>query len=376
MAPPEGLEPPTGEFFFDSGSKEGESGDFQPGDFDPGDSPDVGPVPKPGFTGTFSFDERRDFVFDGAPTSDGPVGGDLGPGPSDPEFFPDGNFHDLFNPGDFAPDAFADTFRTDEFGSFFAVDEFKPRDFGEFAAVGDDFVDFGGHFDQFWGDRGEGAEQANNFFDGIAPGELGFIPLEDLVGELHNMDYQGFQDMDSGFVADLFQNGVEGQELDLRGDQWAGAFSKFEVEDIQGFDQDFISGAVHDFAPEDFLGISGDQAFAMFEATFLGGSPEGVPFEGEPLPDGSFIGGPAGGVPFDPGAFDLRLDEFEGQIGGFLGAMGPENFDKIEDGQLVDMFGRIDFLAEDFDPTILGGEDPGGIFGSLDHGSFADMGKD
>jgi hypothetical protein len=190
------------------------------------------------------------------------------------------------------------------------------------------------------------------------------------------MDYQGFQNMDSSFVVDLFQNGVEGQEFDLRGDQWAGAFSKFEVDDIKGFDQDFIAGAVHDFAPKDFLGIPGDQAFAMFEATFLGGPPPGAPFEGELQADGSFIGGPAGGAPFDPGAFGLRLDEFQDQIGGFLGAMGPENFDKIEDGQLVDMFGRIDFLAADFDPTVLGGNDLGGIFGALDHGSFADMGKD
>jgi|GEM_PF-2074049 hypothetical protein len=431
IAPPEGFEPPpgeffdappTGEFFFDSGSKDGESGDFQagdfnPGDFDPGDYPDggpapdgesFGPAPDPGFTGTFSFDERGDFVFDGDQTLDGPAGGDFGPGPGDPEYFPDGDFHDFFNPGDFAPDAFVDTFRPDEFkgdfgdffigddfqpgafdnlfdpgefrpdefGSFFAVDEFKPGDFGEFAAVGDNFIDFGGHFEQFWGDRDEGAEQASNFFDGIAPGEFGFIPPEDLVGELQNMDYQGFQNMDSNFVADLFQNGVGGQDLDLRGDQWAGAFSKFDVEDIQGFDQYFISGAVHDFAPQDFLGIPDDQAFAMFEAIFLDRPPQGAPLEGEPLPDGSFIGGPAGGAPFDPGAFGLRLDEFEGQIGGFLGAMGPENFDKIEDGQLVDMFGRIDFLAEDFDPTVLGGEDLGGIFGALDHGSFADMGKD
>jgi len=431
IAPPEGFEPPpgeffdappTGEFFFDSGSKDGESGDFQagdfnPGDFDPGDYPDggpapdgesFGPAPDPGFTGTFSFDEREDFVFDGDQTLDGPAGGDFGPGPGDPEYFPDGDFHDFFNPGDFAPDAFVDTFRPDEFkgdfgdffigddfqpgafdnlfdpgefrpdefGSFFAVDEFKPGDFGEFAAVGDNFIDFGGHFEQFWGDRDEGAEQASNFFDGIAPGEFGFIPPEDLVGELQNMDYQGFQNMDSNFVADLFQNGVGGQDLDLRGDQWAGAFSKFDVEDIQGFDQYFISGAVHDFAPQDFLGIPDDQAFAMFEAIFLDRPPQGAPLEGEPLPDGSFIGGPAGGAPFDPGAFGLRLDEFEGQIGGFLGAMGPENFDKIEDGQLVDMFGRIDFLAEDFDPTVLGGEDLGGIFGALDHGSFADMGKD
>jgi len=365
-------------------------------------------------------------TFDGGPGFEGPGGPEFGPGPDggagfegapgEPGYFPDGDFHDFFNPGDFAPDLFVDTFRPDEFagdfgdffvgqdfqpgafdelfdpgefrpdefGSFFDAEEFKPGDFGEFAAVGGEFVDFGGHFDQFWGDRGEGAEQATAFFDGIAPGEFGFIPPESLVGELQNMDYQGFQNMEAGFVVDIFQNGVDGQEFDLRGDQWAGAFSQFDVEDIHGFDQDFIAGAVHDFAPQDFLGIPDDQAFAMFEATFLGGgpggTPPGAPFEGEPLPGGTFIGGPAGGpvAPpfFDPGLFEQRLDEFEGQIGGFLGAMGPENFDKIEDGQLVDMFGRIDFTAPDFDPTVIGGEDLGGIFGALEHESLAAMGHE
>ena len=91
------------------------------------------------------------------------------------------------------------------------------------------------------------------------------------MGELQNLDYQGFQDLDSSFVTDLFNNGLAGQEFDLRGDRWAGAFSQFDVEDIKGFDQDFITGAVKDFAPADFVGLPDDQAFAMFEATFLGG---------------------------------------------------------------------------------------------------------
>ena len=415
-------EPPSGDFVFDP-----PPGDYYPGDSDPAGYPDgspypdggefFGPAPDPGFEGTFSFDSRGDFVFDGIPTFDGgfgfegPCGPEFGPGfDGGPDYFPDGDFYDFFNPGDFAPDLFVDTFRpdefkgdfgdffvgqdfqpgafdqlfdpgefrSDEFGSFFVVDDFKPGDFGEFAAVGDTFVDFGGHFDQFWGERGVDAEQATDFFNGFQPGDFNFVPPEDLISELYNLDYQGFQSMDSNFVADLFQNGLKGQELDLRGDQWAGAFSKFDVEDIRGFDQDFIAGAVHDFAPEDFLGIPDDQAFAMFEATFLGGPPPGAPFEGEPLPDGTFTGGPAGGPSpfFDPGFFEQRLDEFQGQISGFLGAMGPENFDKIEDGQLVDMFGRIDFAAPDFDRTILGGQDLGGIFGSLEHESIAAMGRD
>ena len=56
--------------------------------------------------------------------------------------------------------------------------------------------------------------------------------------------------------------------------------------------------------------------------------------------------------------------------------MGPENFDKIEDGQLIDMLGRIDFSAPDFDRTVLAGDDLGGIFRSLERESLAAMGKD
>ena len=380
------FEPPTGEFF---------AGDFNP---DGGEFP-AGP-PDQGFEGSFSFNAHGDFVFDGVPTFDGGPGFD-GPGFDNPGFdgpgyFPDGDFHDFFNPGDFAPDLFTDTLRPDEFagdfgdffldgdfqpgefdnrtnpdefGSFFNVEEFKPGDFGEFAAIGDGFVDFGGHFDQFWGDRPDEALGATDFFAGIERGGFGFIPPEDLVGELHNLDYQGFQNLDAGLVADLFNEGVKGQEFDLRGDQWAGAFCKFEVEDILGFDHDFIAGAVQDFTPADFLGIPDDQAFAMFQATFFGAPPPGEPIEG----------GPEGGTPppfFDPAFFDQQLEQFEGQLEGFLGAMGPEHFVEIEDGQLADIFGRIDFSAPDFDRTIIGGDDLGGIFGSLEQESFAALGRD
>ena len=417
-------QPPTGDFFYEPPPEGFVPGDY-PGEFIDGvpypDGGDYyGPAPASGFQGTFSFDSRGDFVFEGFPTFDGgpgfegPGGFELGPGfdgPGDPGYFPDGDFHDFFNPGDFAPDLFVDTFRPDEFkgdfgdffvgqdfqpgafdqlfdpsefrpdefGSFFAFEDFKPGDFGEFATVGDTYVDFGGHFDQFWGARGEDAQKASDFFDGLLPGDFSFIPPEDLVSELHNLDYQGFQDLDANFVVDLFQNRVTGQELDLRGDQWAGAFSRFDVEDIRGFDYDFIAGAVHDFAPEDFLGIPGDRAFAMFEATFFGALPEGAPSEGGPAPTAPIDGRlDAGASPpfFDPGFFQQRLDEFQGQIGGFLGAMGTEYFDKIEDSQLVDMFGRIDFLDPDFDRTVLGGEDLGGIFGSLEHESLAALGQD
>lgn len=398
--PPDGEyydKPPEGEFLY-----EPPTGDFVEGEFNPegGEFPD-GSV-EPGFEGTFFFDDKGDFVFDGVPTFDGefaPDGSDTGEG----EYFPDGEFHNFFNPGDFEsglfvdtfrPDEFAgdfgdfflgedfqpgefddlfnpDEFRPDEFGSFFAVDDFKPGDFGEFATVGDTFVDFGGHFDQFWGERSEDAQSATDYFSGFDPGEFGFAPPEELLGELGNLDYQGFQDLDSSFVTDLFNEGLAGQEFDLRGDQWAGAFSQFDVEDIKGFDQDFITGAVSEFAPEDFLGIPDDQAFAMFEATFfadpppVGGFGDGDPVDGEGPPPS-----------FDPAFFEQRLDEFDGQIAGFLGAMGPEHFGDIEDGQLADMFGRIDFEAPDFDRTVLDGGDLGGIFGSLDQGTFADMGKD
>ena len=384
--------PPEGEFYF-----EPPPGDFVGGEFNPegGEFPD-GSV-DPGFEGTFFFDDHGDFVFDGVPTGDG----EFNPEFDGLQYFPDGDFQNFFNPGDFEPDLFIDTFRPDEFagdfgdffigddfqsgafddlfnpdefrpdefGSFFVFDDFQPGDFGEFATVGDTYVDFGGHFDQFWGERTDEAQFASDFFAGFDPGEFGFAPPEELLGELGNLDYQGFQDLDSSFVTDLFNDGLAGQDIDLRGDQWAGAFSKFDVDDIRGFDQDFVAGAVIEFAPEDFLGIPDDQAFAMFQATFFGAPPPGEPFEG----------GSEGELPppsFDPEFFDQRLDEFEGQIGGFLGAMGPEHFGDIGDGQLVDMFGRVDFAAPDFDRTVLGGDDLGGIFGSLDVGSFADMGQD
>ena len=59
-----------------------------------------------------------------------------------------------------------------------------------------------------------------------------------------------------------------------------------------------------------------------------------------------------------------------------MGAFGQDHYAQIEDGQLVDMFSRIDFSAEDFDRDVLSGEDLGGIFGSLDHDSFAGMADD
>ena len=40
------------------------------------------------------------------------------------------------------------------------------------------------------------------------------------------------------------------------------------------------------------------------------------------------------------------------------------------------MFGRVDFGAPDFDPTVFGGADLGGIFGALDYESFAGMTDD
>ena len=386
--------PPDGEFFFEP-PPDGEfydkppEGEFYfeplPGDYIEGDFPDGSASPS--FEGTFFFDEHGDFVFDGVPTFDGEFAPD-GPDFGKEDYFPDGEFYNFFNPGDFAPDLFVDTFRPDEFkgdfgdfflggdfqpgefdtlfnpdefrpdefGSFFTFEDFKPGDFGEFATVGDSYVDFGDHFEQFWGDRSDEAQYASQFFADFDPGEFGFVPPEDLLSELQNLDYQGFQGLDSDFVVNLFKDGLAGAEFDLNGDQWAGAFSKFDVEDIRGFDQDFIGGAVHDFAPEDFLGLPGDQAFALFESAFFGGS-----FDGGPPPD------------FDPSDFEGKLDEFGDQLGGFLGAFNQEHYEQIEDGQLVDIFSRIDFAAPDFDRNVLGGDDLGGIFGALDSESFADL---
>ncbi len=272
-----------------------------------------------------------------------------------PEDFGKGELDTFFAPEDYKPE---------DFGTLFDPGEFNPGDFGKFAAVGD-------HFDQFFGERGDEAVAATQFFGDFKPGEFqGFAP-DQLLDQVHSLDFQGFQELEKDVVFDLFNDGLAGQEFDLQGDQWAGAFSRFDAEDIRSFDHDFIAGAVHDFAPEDFLGIPDDQAFAMFETTFFGPGP-GPAFDGGPVGPG----GPPGGPVFDPGFFEERLDEFEGQLVGFLGAMGPEHFDKIEDGKMVDMFGRIDFTAPYFDRTVLGGEDLGGIFGSLEHESLAAMGQD
>ena len=379
----------------------GFEGEYQfEGDF----NPDGGEFADPAlYEGTFAFDPTGAFVFDGGGYVEG-----------EEQYFPDGEFYDFFDPGDFAHDEFTDTFnpdafagdfgdffqggdfqsgefeqffdpgdyRPEEFGTYFAFEEFNPGDFGNFAAIGEDFIDFGGHFDQFFGDRSEEAFAATEYFSDLAPSEFGFIPPEDLLGHLDGLDYQGFQSLDSDFVYDLFQEGLAGQEFDLQGDQWAGAFSQFDVNEIHGIDQEFLSGAVHDFAPEDFIGIPDDQAFALFESTFFGGAfgPIGGGFlDGEPF-GGDIPGGdPFAGVPlslFDPLDFEQKLDEVEGQLTGFLGAFGQEHYQRLEDGQLVDIFTRIDFTGEDFDPSVLGGDDLGGIFGALDHESFAGMTDD
>ena len=329
------------------------------------------------YEGTFIFDADGAFVFDGGPYLDG-----------EEEYFPDGEFYEFFDPGDFSHDEFYNTFNPDafagdfgdffqggdfqsgefeqffdpgyynpeEFGTYFDFEEFIPGDFGTYAAIGGEYIDFGGYFDQFFGEQSEEALAAAQFFGELTVGDYGFIPSEELLGQLDALDYQGFQSLDADFVYDLFQNGLAGQEFDLQGEQWAGAFSQFNVDEIHNFDQDFLGGAVHDFAPEDFIGIPDDQAFALFESTFFGGY-----FDGGPPPD------------FDPSAFEEKLDEFGAQLSGFLGAFGQEHYQQLEDGQLVDIFTRIDFTAEDFDSNVLGGDNLGGIFGALDYESFAGL---
>ena len=384
---------------------------------------------EPGTEGTFFFDDNGYFVFEAetqfGPGPEGPEFGDPGfgsdegvatgkivrvsPGvgtePGDPGYFPDGDFHDFFNPDDFSDDLFVETFNPDsfggdfgdffrgddfqpgefdvlfkpeehnpaDFGSFFSLEEFVPGEFGDFAAVGEDFRDFGGHFDVFWGERPEEAYAATEYFADIRPEDFYLLPPEDLLGQVHQMDYQGFQAMERDAVFELFNGGLAGQEYDLKGDQWAGAFAQFNPEDIKAFEPEFIEGAVHDFSPEDFLGIPDDQAFALFEATFYGPGPDGT------AAVDPFFGDGVEGVPppaFDPEAFAEKLDEFGGQLGGFLGAMGQEHYAQIEDGQMVDILSRIDFGAADFDREVLTGENLGGIFGSLDSESFQKLGNE
>ena len=409
--PPEGFVGPDGDpgtegtFFFDDSGNFVFEADTQ---FGPG--PDGAEFGDPGFgpgTGEFDTGACCDPLGPDSGNSDfGPA-----PDPNDPGYFPDGDFHDFFDPDDFSDDLFVETFNPDsfggdfgdffreddfqpgefdtlfnpeehnpaDFGSYFTPEEFVPGEFGEFAAVGEDFRDFGNHFDAFWGERPDEAHAATEYFADINPEDFNLLPPEDLLGQVHQLDYQGFQELEKDVVFELFNDGLAGQEFDLQGDQWAGAFAQFDPEDIKAFEPEFLEGAMHDFDPEDFLGIPDDQAFALFESTFLA-PPPGEPGTGPEsgIGDPTFGIGPEGAPApaFDPEAFAAKLDEFGGQLSGLMGAMGGEQYAQIDDRQMVDIFSRIDFQAPDFDREVLTGENLGGIFGSLDHESFQELGQE
>ena len=284
------------------------------------------------------------------------------------ETFKPGEFHGNF--GDFfRPEAFekgeldglfsADEFRPSDFGSLFDVKDFKAGDFGHFAVVGGEFIDFGGHFENFFGERGDEAKAATRFFGDFNPGDFqGFAP-DQLLDQIHQLDFQGFQELGKDVIFELFSDGLAGHQFDLQGQQWAGAFSQLDVQDIKNFDRDFIQDAVHDFSKEDFLGIPDDQAFALFESTFFG---EGGVGPGGPPSD------------FDPQEFAGKLEEFGEQLGGFLGAFGKEHYEQLGGDLVADIIGKIDFASPDFDPTVLSGDAVGHAFGAMDFGHLQGLG--
>lgn len=389
-APPPGdfsAPPPGGEF---SGPLPGD-GFFAPPDgsapppdgFDPSQPPPegfAGPVGKGGFQveffqggqfnpevgGFFKEGPGGEFRFDSDPNQAPPPGG-LDPGAFSEDFFAEtfrpgefkGDFGQFFTPGAFGKgelDAVftPGDFRPQDFGTLFNPQDFNPGEFGKFAAVGDEFVDFGGHFDQFFGERGDEAKAATEFFKGVNPGDFRGLAPDALLQQVQKMDYQGFQGLDKDVVVGLFNQGLAGQHFDLKGEQWAGAFSKFDPQDIKGFDRGFIENAVHDFSKADFLGIPGDRAFALFESTFFGEA-------------GFAPGGPGGPPPnFDPQAFAGKLDEFGGQLDGFMGAFGKDQYGQLGGDMVANMMGKIDFAGEGFDPTVFTGEDVGHAFAAMD----------
>ena len=126
-------------------------------------------------------------------------------------------------------------------------------------------------------------------------------------------------------------------------------------EDLFTLEQEFLYGAVQEFAPEDFLGIPDDQALALFEATFFGAD-----------------GGPIGaddGVPsdFNPEAFAASLEDFGDQLGGFFGAIGPAHHDELGGDVLFEVLLDIDLGDPNIDPTLVGGDDISSALSFLDN---------
>ena len=165
------------------------------------------------------------------------------------EDFAAGEFDRLFNPEEYQPE---------DFGEFFILAEFEAGDYGSYAAIGDEFIEFGDHFEVFFGELSEEGAAAVDYFSELATEDLDFFLLGDLLEQVNNLDYSGFQGFEADFVLELFDVGLAGEEYDLEGEQWAGAFSVLEPEDIFALELEFIEGAIQDFTAEDFLGIPDD----------------------------------------------------------------------------------------------------------------------
>ena len=180
--------------------------------------------------------------------------------------------------------------------------------------------------------------------------------------QVHYLDYTGFQEFEPDFVLELFDVGLAGLEYDLEGEQWAGAFSVLAPEDIYDLELEFINNAIHDFEATDFLGIPDEQALALFESTFF-------EFEGAPnaLDDGE--------APlFDPEVFAANLDEFGGLLDGFLGAIGPGQYDDLGGDVIFEVLQGIDLGAPDYDATVFGGDDISGAIAVLNEFQIDELG--
>ena len=268
------------------------------------------------------------------------------------EAFGKGELDALFSPGEFRPG---------DFGSLFDLEDFQAGDFGKFAAVSGEFVDFAGHFEEFFGQRGDEAKAATQFFGEFNPGDFqGFAP-DELLEQVHQLDFQGFQELGKGLVFELFSEGLAGEIFELRGDQWAGAISQLDVEEIKSFRPEFIEDLVHDFSNEHFLGIGGDQSFALFETAFFG---EGGIEPGGQLPRD-----------FDPQGFAEKLEEFSGQLEGFLGAFDQVHYEQLGGNLVAELIGKVDFAGADFDPTVFSAEAAGHAIGAMDFGQVQGLGE-
>jgi hypothetical protein len=158
---------------------------------------------------------------------------------------------------------------------------------------------------------------------------------------------------------------LSGQEFELRGDQWAGAFSQIDVQDIDKFDQGFIQSAVGNFSKEDFLVLPGDQAFALFETTFFT-----TEFDFFNQSNTEITQPPD----FDQEDFAAKLEQFSGQLDGFLGSFSKDHYERIGGDLVKEMIGNVDFGGADFDPTVLDGEAVGHAFAAMDFGQIQGLG--